>query len=161
MFTPLISGVDCPKPLVLQCFFDPTPLIKGVKCHPVNQGGGVWVVRALEMGPKVGTKFRARSTRDRNLQCRGAVSTGFFEFSPVDFFPLSPGFMCNSFFSRSYVQFRKEIAPKCGEWPISGRRKMRKILSRLWLSWFFRSRCSGFWGAKVSQNESKHTCCPL
>ena len=27
--------------------------------------------------------------------------------------------------------------------PISGRRKSRKILSRLWLSWFFRSRSSG------------------
>ena len=30
------------------------------------------------------------------------------------------------------------MAPKCGEnCPISGRRKIRKSLSRLWLSWFF------------------------
>ena len=32
--------------------------------------------------------------KDRNLQFRGAVSTGFFQFSPVDFF---------SFFSRFSV----------------------------------------------------------
>ena len=45
---------------------------------------------------------------DRNLQFRGAVSTGFFFF--LNFlqwiFPL---------FSRFNVQFRKEMAPKCGE----------------------------------------------
>ena len=33
-FTPLIKGADCPKPLVLKCFFHPpTPLIKGVTTH--------------------------------------------------------------------------------------------------------------------------------
>ena len=38
------------------------------------------------------------------------------------------------------MQFSKESAPKSGEnCPISGRRKRRSILSRLWLSWFFRS----------------------
>ena len=77
--------------------------------------------------------FRTNSTttRDRNLQFRGLVSTGFFEFSPVDF----------SLFSRLTVQFSKEMAPKCGETcPISGQRKKHRILSRLWLSWFFRSR---------------------
>ena len=36
------------------------------------------------------------------------------------------------------MQFSKEMAPKCGEiCPISGQRKRRRILSRLWLSWFF------------------------
>ena len=29
-FTPLIKGVDCPDPIVLECFLPPTPLIKGV-----------------------------------------------------------------------------------------------------------------------------------
>ena len=38
------------------------------------------------------------------------------------------------------MQFSKEMTPKCGETcPISERRKMSGILSRLWLSWFFRS----------------------
>ena len=47
-------------------------------------------------------------------------------------FPLSPGLLW--FFS-------KEIAPKCGEnCPVSRRRKKRRILSRLWLSWFLQSR---------------------
>ena len=45
------------------------------------------------------------------------------------FVPCSPGLS---------LQFRKEIAPKCGEnCPISERRKKRRILSRLWLLWFF------------------------
>ena len=43
------------------------------------------------------------TTRDRNLQFRGAVSTGG---SPLDFF---------CFFSRIYVQFGKTSPPKSGE----------------------------------------------
>ena len=41
------------------------------------------------------SEFRTRSTttRDRILQFRGSFSTEFFEFSPVDFYPFSPGFM--------------------------------------------------------------------
>ena len=40
-------------------------------------------------------------------------------------------------FSRFTVQLSEEIDPKCGEnCPISGRRKKRRILSRLWLWWF-------------------------
>ena len=78
------------------------------------------------------TIIRTRSTRDRNLQFRGAVSTGFFfEFSPVDIFP----------FLQVYCVIWKEIASRCGEnCPISGRSKKRRILSLLWLSWFFRFR---------------------
>ena len=77
-------------------------------------------------------RTRSTTTRDRNLQFRGTFSTGcFFEFSPVDFLPSSPGFLCN---------LEWKSPPKYGEnCPISKRRKMRKILSRLWLSWFFRS----------------------
>ena len=39
--------------------------------------------------------FRTRftTTRDRNQQ-RGNFSTGFLKFSPVEFFPYSPGFLC-------------------------------------------------------------------
>ena len=37
-------------------------------------------------------RTRATTTRDRNLQFRGAVSTGG---SPLDFFAFSPVFMCN------------------------------------------------------------------
>ena len=37
-------------------------------------------------------RTRSTTTRDRNLHFRGAVSTGSFEFSPVDF---STGFLCN------------------------------------------------------------------
>ena len=45
------------------------------------------------------------------------------------------------FFSRFGVQFRKKIAPKCGEkCPISRQRKKRGILSRLWLFFFVWSR---------------------
>ena len=48
----------------------------------------------FKMSPLIRT--HSTTTRDRNLQFRGAVSTGFFEFSPVDSFPLSPGFfLCN------------------------------------------------------------------
>ena len=43
-----MKGVGCQKPLVLQCFLGPTPLIEGVKVHPLNQGGmgcqGSWEV---------------------------------------------------------------------------------------------------------------------
>ena len=37
--------MDCPKPLVLQCFLTATPLIKGVKVTPLIKG--VWVVRVV------------------------------------------------------------------------------------------------------------------
>ena len=59
----------------------------------------------------------------------GAVSTGLFEVSPVDCFPFSPGLLCN--LVRKWPQNVEKIAP--------GRRTKRRILSRLWLSWFFRS----------------------
>ena len=36
------------------------------------------------------------TTSDRNPWVRENVSTGFLEFSPVDFFPFSPGFLCVS-----------------------------------------------------------------
>ena len=43
-----------------------------------------------------------------------------------------------SFLSRLSVYSSKEMAPKCREnCPISGRRRMRRILSCLWLSCFF------------------------
>ena len=38
-FAPLIKGVGCLKPLVLQCFGGSTLLIKGAKVHPLNEGG--------------------------------------------------------------------------------------------------------------------------
>ena len=31
--------MECLKPLVLQCFLGPTPLVKGVEVHPLNYGG--------------------------------------------------------------------------------------------------------------------------
>ena len=72
------------------------------------------------------------TTRDRNLHFRGAVSTGLFDFSPVDFFAVSPGFLRNMV---------RNSPQKCGEnCPTSERSKRRRILSRFWLSWFFRSR---------------------
>ena len=41
-------------------------------------------------------RTRLTTTRDRSLQFRGAVSTGFFfEFSLVDLFPSSPGLLCS------------------------------------------------------------------
>ena len=51
-------------------------------------------------GLQEGLKVRTRLTtaRDRNLQFRDTVSTGFFESSPVDFYPFSPGFLCNLLF---------------------------------------------------------------
>ena len=47
------------------------------------------VMEYMLLGQNARIKFRARSTttRDRDLQFRGAVSTGFFEFPPVDLFP--------------------------------------------------------------------------
>ena len=47
------------------------------------------------------------------------------------------------------------MAPKCEEtWPVSGRRKKRRILSRLWLSWpfFFRNALSTA-GNSMSSSE--------
>ena len=60
---------------------------------------------------------RSTTTRDRNLQFWGAVSTGFFWWIFSSGFCLvCPGVLC------SLVS--KEITPKCGEnCPISGRRK--------------------------------------
>ena len=60
-------------------------------------------------------RIRSTTTRDRNLQFRGAISTGFFFNFPQWIFFFS---------SRFSVQFGKEIAPKCGEnCPVSGWRK--------------------------------------
>ena len=39
-------------------------------------------------------RTRSTATRDRNLQLWGNFSTGFVEFSPVDLFSVSQGFMC-------------------------------------------------------------------
>ena len=51
-------------------------------------------------------------------------------FSPVDcFFPFSPGFMCS--LARNGTQNMQKIAR------FPGREKKRRILLRLWLSWFF------------------------
>ena len=81
--------------------------------------------------------FRTRSTTKRS---QGTEIRNFGASSPLDFLNFLQ-WIFFSLFSRFYVQFNKEITPKCGEnCPISGRRKRRKILSRLWLSWFFRSR---------------------
>ena len=64
--------------------------------------------------------------------------------SPLHFFNFLQWIF--SLFSRFTVQFSKEMGPKYGEiCPISGRRKKRRILSRLWLSWFFRSRGNYLW----------------
>ena len=88
----------------------------------------------------VSTFFRTHSTttRDRNLQFRGAVSIGFLEFSPVDFFP----------FLQVFCLTQQGNRPKmCRKLPGFRAEKKRRILSRLWLSWFFRSRflVSGIW----------------
>ena len=51
-----------------------------------------------------------------------------FELSPVDVLPFSTGFLSNL----------ARITPKCGETcPIPGQRKLRNIMSHLWLSWCF------------------------
>ena len=47
-----------------------------------------------EKATKIGSLARSTTTRDRNLQFRRNFSTRFFEFSPVNVFPFSPGFMC-------------------------------------------------------------------
>ena len=59
--------------------------------------------------------------------------------SPLDFFLNFLQWIFQLFLSR--FSFSKKSPPKCGEnCPISGRRKKRRILSRLWLSWLFWSR---------------------
>ena len=84
------------------------------------------------VSPKISRRI-SRLTRDRNLQFRNAISTVFLKFSPVGFIPSSRGVLC--------TKFSKDITPKCGEiCPLSGWRRMHKIPSRLWLSWFFRPR---------------------
>ena len=67
---------------------------------------GVGVLRmVLRRGSKK-ARPRSTTTRDRNLQFWGAVSTGlFFDLLQWNF----------SVFSRFSVQFRKETAPKCGK----------------------------------------------
>ena len=65
---------------------------------------------AGSFGLLTSANFRTRSTttRDRNLQFWGAVSTGFFEFSPLDAFPFSPGLLCN--LARKRLQNVEKIA---------------------------------------------------
>ena len=90
-------------------------------------------------GPKFffwgGPKFPPRDSdnQDRNLQFWGAVSTGLFWISPVDFLLFSPGLLCN---------LVRKCPPMWRNCPISGSERKRRILSRLWLSWLFRSRDS-------------------
>ena len=70
--------------------------------------------------------FRTCSTtRNRNLQFRPTVSTGFLEFSPVDFF--------------LFVKLRKSRENSKDSWW----RNLRKIFSRLWLAWCFGPNLSG------------------
>ena len=81
----------------------------------------------------------SQDTFDHDKGQKSAISEKFLHWIFLNFlqwiFPL---------FSRFTVQFSKEVAPKCGESRvISRRRKKRRILSRLWLSWFFRSRLRG------------------
>ena len=60
-------------------------------------------------------RTRSTTTRDRNLQFRGAVSTGFFWVFSSRFFPFSPGLLCN---------WVRKPPQKCGEnCPIFWRRK--------------------------------------
>ena len=62
-------------------------------------------------------RTRSTTTRDRNLQFRGAVSTGFFIWSFLQGIFVLP-------FLQVTVQFSKEVEPKCGEnCPIFGRKK--------------------------------------
>ena len=60
-------------------------------------------------------------TRDRNLQYWGKFSIG----------------IVFTFLSRYCVQISKEIAPKGVQITEIPSRKIRRILSRLWLSWVF------------------------
>ena len=77
-------------------------------------------------------RTRSTTTRDKNLQFQGAVSIEFLNF-------LSSGIF--SFVSRAFCVIEEGNRPKCGEnCPISRRRKERRILSCLWLSWLFRFR---------------------
>ena len=62
-FTPIIKGVDCQKLLVSKYFLSPTPLIKGVKVHPLNWG--VWVV-GVGRAPTTLTLILLRKYRDAN-----------------------------------------------------------------------------------------------
>ena len=49
-------------------------------------------------------RTRSTTTRDRRLQSRGAVSTGFFfRIFSSGFFPFSPGFLCTVEFKNDYV----------------------------------------------------------
>ena len=69
-------------------------------CSATNGGGGFQ--QTFKGVQTTASKLRTRSTTtiDRNLQFRGIFSTGFSEFSPVDFFPFSSGTLC------------KEVTPK-------------------------------------------------
>ena len=86
-------------------------------------------------------RTRAPTTRDRNMHFRGAFSSGFFWIFVQWIFSFSPGFVCN--LVRNSPQNVEKFAPK------SGRRKRRRILSRLWLSWFSRS-----WNGRSQEVET-------
>ena len=80
-------------------------------CLPQCFGGNLCDKVYIPKVPRVRT--HPTTTRGRNLQFRGAVSTGFFEFSPVDFspflqwsFPLL-GFLCN--LVRKWPQIRRKL----------------------------------------------------
>ena len=116
----------------------------------VAEGPNIEKLRDFLAGLKMSSKplkTRSTTTRDRNLQFRGNFSTGFFFgiFSRG----FSPGLLCT--LVRKWPQNVEKIAR------IPGGEK-RRILSRLWLSWFFRSRATqqapSFWGIlKVEIDE--------
>ena len=87
--------------------------------------------------------FFSSIDRDAFDHDRGKEICNFGAPSPLDFFFnfLQWIFPFFSRFSSAYSS--KEIAPQCGE-NCSGGRKKRRILSRLWLSWFFQSRMEDF-----------------
>ena len=83
--------------------------------------------RVVHQGQKSGCVRPRQGTEICNLG--GAVCTGFLEISPVGFVPSSPGFLC-------------KIAGKSPEnmenfARFTARGEKHRILSRLWLSWFF------------------------
>ena len=49
----------------------------------------------LEILLEIIARARSTTTRDRNLQFRGAVSAGFFGIFTSGSFPFSPSFLCN------------------------------------------------------------------
>ena len=91
-------------------------------------------------------RIRSTRTRDRNLQFRGAVSTGIsWVFSSVFSSCFSRFFLCN---------LVRKLPETCGEnCLIPARRRKRRILSRLWLSWFLRPE---YWRPRPSPKKSVH-----